>query len=452
VFMRISVIVLVVIFAVSPLPLQAAPVDVDGDGKVGPQEVFDLLLGWKAAAIPPTWQVNGTRIFYNAGSVGIGTATPDTKFQVNDGRIRIRESATLERWDFFYHTPTQKFFFQENAAYNHLVFTRGPDNRIGIGTETPASKVDVRSSGDVPAISGQTPGSGAALAGRAMGGGNALIALSQSGTCIYARSGSGPGIDVDSQSNLAIRANSQAATCVDANSNTGIGVYGRSQGNYGVAGTSGSGIGVYASSIQTTGLYSVGKIGVHGIARDMVGAQGIRGDDATSNGSSPYTYAGYFQGRVEVNGALTKSSGSFKIDHPLDPANKYLSHSFVESPDMMNIYNGNATTDATGLAVITLPDWFEALNRDFRYQLTVLDESDSIEPVWAKVVKKVQGNQFMIRSSHPHLEVSWQVTGIRQDAWANAHRILVEEDKPETEKGKYLAPGLFGQPPEKVVQ
>ena len=44
--------------------------------------------------------------------------------------------------------------------------------------------------------------------------------------------------------------------------------------------------------------------------------------------------------------ALSKSIGTFKIDHPLDPANKYLSHSFVELPDMMNIYNGNVMTDA----------------------------------------------------------------------------------------------------------
>jgi len=71
---------------------------------------------------------------------------------------------------------------------------------------------------------------------------------------------------------------------------------------------------------------------------------------------------------------LTKGSGSFKIDHPLDPAKKYLSHSFVESPDMMNVYNGNVTTDRHGFAIVTLPSYFEALNRDFRYQLTVIGQ------------------------------------------------------------------------------
>src|ERR1035437_3569359 len=79
-------------------------------------------------------------------------------------------------------------------------------------------------------------------------------------------------------------------------------------------------------------------------------------------------------GNVSINGSLSKGGGSFKIDHPLDPANKDLYHSFVESPDMMNIYNGSATTDSQGTAFVTLPDWFETLNRDFRYQLTVIGQ------------------------------------------------------------------------------
>ena len=61
---------------------------------------------------------------------------------------------------------------------------------------------------------------------------------------------------------------------------------------------------------------------------------------------------GYFAGNLEVTGKVSKGSGSFKIDDPLDPANKYLSHSFVESPDMMNVYNGNVTTDKFGRATV----------------------------------------------------------------------------------------------------
>ncbi len=158
--------------------------------------------------------------------------------------------------------------------------------------------------------------------------------------------------------------------------------------------------------------------------------------------------AAHFRGNATVTGTLSKGGGSFKIDHPLDPENKYLYHSFVESPDMMNIYNGNTVTDGTGLATVTLPDWFEALNRDFRYQLTVIDETDSDLFVQAKIVRTVENGIFAIRTSAPNVEVSWQVTGIRQDAFANTHRIPVEEDKLPDERGTYLHPEAHGLPDE----
>jgi hypothetical protein len=157
-------------------------------------------------------------------------------------------------------------------------------------------------------------------------------------------------------------------------------------------------------------------------------------------------------GNMNVTGSLAKGGGSFKIDHPLDPENKYLYHSFVESPDMMNIYNGNITTDGSGYATITLPDYFEALNRDFRYQLTVINEADTGEFLWAQVVKKLRGNQFTIRSSRGNLEVSWQITGIRHDAWAEKNRIPNSVDKVGSEKGKYLHPEAFNQPADRSVQ
>jgi hypothetical protein len=162
--------------------------------------------------------------------------------------------------------------------------------------------------------------------------------------------------------------------------------------------------------------------------------------------ASSTTNAVNINGNLNVTGALTKSSGTFKIDHPLDPANKYLYHSFVESPDMMNVYNGNINTDASGLATVTLPDWFEALNRDFRYQLTVIGQFAQ-----AIVASEINHNQFTIRTDKPNVKVSWQVTGIRQDAYANAHRVQVEEDKPPQDQGHYLHPELFGAPPEQAV-
>jgi hypothetical protein len=146
-----------------------------------------------------------------------------------------------------------------------------------------------------------------------------------------------------------------------------------------------------------------------------------------------------FSGNLHVGGTISKGSGSFKIDDPLDPANKYLYHSFVESPDMMNIYNGNVTTDGSGTAIVTMPAWFEALNTDFRYQLTVIGQFAQ-----AIVAAKMTNGSFTIKTSKPGVEVSWQVTGIRQDAWANAHRIQVEVDKAQRDQGHYIHPELFG--------
>lgn len=156
------------------------------------------------------------------------------------------------------------------------------------------------------------------------------------------------------------------------------------------------------------------------------------------------------QGDLRVTGNLSKGGGSFKIDHPLDPANKYLYHSFVESPDMMNIYNGIVTTDGSGDAVVELPNYFGALNRDFRYQLTVIGTFAQ-----AVIADKVNNNHFRIKTNAPNVEVSWQVTGIRQDAYANKNRIPVEQDKPQQERGFFLHPDAFNQPEEKsafVVQ
>ena len=51
-----------------------------------------------------------------------------------------------------------------------------------------------------------------------------------------------------------------------------------------------------------------------------------------------------------------------------------------------------------------------------------------------------------IAGGGPGQKISWQVTGIRQDAYANAHRIVVEENKPAEAVGHYLNPVELGMP------
>ncbi len=198
-------------------------------------------------------------------------------------------------------------------------------------------------------------------------------------------------------------------------------------------GGSGSNYGLHAAALNSSNE----NIGVFGTASsDALGyCYGIYGyvDDADTG------YAGYFDGDVWITGNLHKGGGSFTIDHPLDPENKYLMHSFVESPDMMNVYNGNITTDANGDAVVTMPDYFEALNKDFRYQLTVMGQFAQ-----AIVAEKISGGRFLIKTDKPDVEVSWQVTGIRQDPYANANRIPVDMTKRADQRGRYMHPAAYG--------
>lgn len=140
-------------------------------------------------------------------------------------------------------------------------------------------------------------------------------------------------------------------------------------------------------------------------------------------------------------GALFAGAKFFKIDHPLDPANKYLMHAAVESSEMKNLYDGVAVLDPNGEARVDLPEWFEALNRDFRYQLTCIG---TVGPVY--VADEVNEAHFRIAGGTPGLKVSWLVTGVRKDAFAVAHPLAVEAEKTAEERGRYLFPVEMGVP------
>jgi hypothetical protein len=251
-------------------------------------------------------------------------------------------------------------------------------------------------------------------------------------------------------------------------STTGTGVYGESLGGGrgggagpGVEGRSDVAVGVRGISGSRSGVDGVtfglghGVSGVHfstqaggGVSGLSVIGNGVEGftfatmqqnpDVAAVRGQSANGYAGLFVGRVRVTGHLSKSGGGFTVDHPADPENQYLSHSFVESPEMLNVYSGTVTSGKDGRARVELPSYFEALNRDFRYQLTVIGEFAR-----AVVSEEIEDNRFTIRTDAPAVKVCWQVTGVRKDAWAEANRIEAEHRKPETERGKYLHPELF---------
>lgn len=277
-----------------------------------------------------------------------------------------------------------------------------------------------------------------ATRGKALGG--------EGGTGVLARGNpdSGYGVSAEGYTGVAGRGNQKSGYGVSGSGDTGVQGFGHTgiQG-YGQVAVSGSslgstnvgGLGVLGSSEQLDG------IGVTGTAYNGPKAVGVYGRSSTGS-------AGKFVGNVSVSGILTVSGRKmFKIDHPLDPENKYLYHTSVESPEVLSTYSGNAVTDSDGNATVKLPDYCDALNGDFRYQLTVIGELAT-----AAVSQEIRENEFRIKTDRPNVKVSWQVTGVRHDPAIQAHSMVTEQDKPESERGTYLDPGAFNQPIERGLE
>ena len=450
------------------------------------------------------WLLNGTNAYYNAGRVGLGTTTPSHQLTIATtgvtpawttsnwaGALSLDNGAAIG-WQAngagqrvgIGHTNGGLLFFRtasdpgNNANPAFYDFSISDAGNVGIGTTTPVSKLHILSGAtDLPPRlqSSGTNGFAAGLdlylgstgkgyigvpdASASFGSGE-LILFGAANTPVSLWSNGIRGLTLGTSGHVGIGTTSPQTKVhlVDPGSvserietTTGstnayttiefVNLFGEWD------------IGTSVNFNDNSFYFSRNGLVVFEITRfggltvhDQLDATTIWGKYIHTSGDSFGDAAGFI-GNVYVSGTLSKGAGSFKIDHPLDPANKYLSHSFVESPDMMNIYNGNVTTDSLGHAVVELPDWFEPLNKDFRYQLTILGEQFA----QVRVSSKIKGNRFAIQTDKGFVEVSWQVTGIRKDAFAEAHRIPVEEAKPQGEQGKYLHPELYGQPEAKRV-
>lgn len=165
-------------------------------------------------------------------------------------------------------------------------------------------------------------------------------------------------------------------------------------------------------------------------------------------------YAGYFNGRVGVVGNFTvqgtfsaTGTKAFAIDHPLDPANKILNHYCMESPEPVNVYRGVATLDGDGAAVVELPDYFSAINRDPTYTLTAIGA-----PMPAlHVSREAEGNRFEIAGGVPGQRVSWRVEATRDDAHVRRYGAPTVVEKAPEQRGTFLAPQLWGAGPERAM-
>ena len=366
--------------------------------------------------------------FPGTGSVSsVGLSAPSSDFTVSGSPITRSGTLGLS-WTV---APTT------NDTANAIVKRDGSGN-IAVST------VSASSSTSYP-VYGADTSSGSSSFG--------VVGVSNNGTGVYAQ---GPTGLYAAATTYGVYATANDDGVVGQTNGSGNGVVGRASGGSGVYGSATTGSGVFGT--ENSGGYGVygdsassNGVGVAGLADNTAGAGGAFYNDSTGDALFVYNqsggYAAFLEGNVDVDGNLSKAGGSFKIDHPLDPANKYLYHSFVESPDMKNIYDGVATLNTNGEATIEMPDWFGVLNRDFRYQLTCIG---GFAPVY--IAEELANNQFKIGGGRAGMRISWQITGIRQDAWANAHRIPVEQEKEAKLKGFYLHPELYGAPTEKQIQ
>jgi len=375
------------------------------------------------------WMVSGDDMYsIPPGNVGIGTTNPTYRLHINetdpgsdlhpmiDNNFRhagliIDCAANYDTSILFRENGVNKFMIQNDGTTDYglgIYEYGGPgfttvwkNGNVGIGTTSPDHKLTVNTS-------------------------------EATGRAISSEASASPGDGVVNYGGYFVAKGGRGKGVYGEASNTGSFI--NEGGRFAAAGRYGRG--VYGNATGDEGR------GVYGLASSSSGTNyGVYGQTYSSMG-----YAGYFQGRVHVTGNLTKGGGSFKIDHPLDPKNKYLQHSFVESPDMMNVYNGNVVLDKNGEAVVKLPAYFKVLNRDFRYQLTCIG---GFAPVY--VAEEISENQFKIGGGRRGMKVSWQVTGIRHDAYAKANRIAVEEDKTVEARGYYLHPELYGYGEEKSI-
>jgi hypothetical protein len=283
---------------------------------------------------------------------------------------------------------------------------------------------------------------------------------------VKGNSDSGVGVDGSSTSRVGVRGFSSESTGVFGHSadDNGNGVYG-TVGDFGHSGPQGIGVagdtfntdgtgvqgrsfssgnGVYGSSPNGVGVlaHTTSGIAVDGISESGTAVYGHR-KDTYDPINAPNSVAGYFDGGIKV----VNGPKAFQIDHPLDPQNKYLVHNAVESSEMKNVYDGVARLDKEGTAWVELPEWFEALNGDFRYQLTAVGGSAPE----LHVAEEVSENRFKIAGGEEGMKVCWQVTGSRKDPWAAANPFEVEQEKPEEERGRYLEPSLYDAPEEQRV-
>jgi hypothetical protein len=394
-----------------------------------------------AAFAPAPWlqpTPGGANIAYTAGNVGINTQSPANRLHVaaasvGDG-VRVSGGVGADPGFLLYNGSTQggalglaasATSWSLSAAAGDLVLRSNTNrnlilqsgmggsglllnglNQVGVGTTSPLAQFDTHTTGTL-AILGETT----ATTGSTIGVNGSSLSIAGTGVFGFAAATTGSTVGVYGQ----------------ANSTTGDGVHGLANS------TSGGPNGVFGQCNAPNGN------GVTGLLNATTGiGNGVEGISHSGDSLSDGVYC---VGNFDCTG-----NKSFRIDHPDDPQNMYLKHYCSEGPEPLNVYQGRVRTDAAGYAWITLPHYFAEINRSPQYNLTVIDASDDF--VLAKVSHEIENNQFQIRTSKPGVDVCWEVKAVRNDLWVQRFGAPVEIAKPDSQRGTYQNPELYGRPPE----
>ena len=174
----------------------------------------------------------------------------------------------------------------------------------------------------------------------------------------------------------------------------------------------GSGGDFYPLSITGPSDVGFGKLAVFSASTDSLYWQ------YRSGGSSTFLTRVDADGDFHVYGAISKNSGSFRIDHPLPEktATHDLVHSFIEGPQADNIYRG-AVDLVDGSATVNIDTAAGMTEGTYVALNTNTQCFTSNESGWTAVKGSVSGNTLTITAQENTCTdtVSWMVVGERKD-------------------------------------
>ena len=371
-----------------------------------------------------------------SGNVGIGASSLNEKLTL-DGTLSLQEQASNETatsgYGKIYAKNDGKVYYRNDGGNNYDL-TQGADD-LGNHTATTTLNMgfqNISNANNLTLIGGISAGG--------TYGSNGQVLKTNGGSVSWGSVDDGIGSVTYVGTTLTIYQNDGTPHAVTISGGDNLGNH-----------TATQDLQMSSNSIRNpTYVTNTGFIGFQGGSGTDYGSTGLTqvsglgNIDINSGGNTNFTPGG---GSVNITGDLNVTgTKAFRIDHPLDPENKYLVHSCIESDEMKNIYDGIAVLNEKGEAAVRLPDWFEAVNENFRYQLTCIGGFSNVY-----IKQKIENGTFIIAGGEANMEVSWQISGVRKDPGAIQSNFEVVVEKEPELRGYYLDPKAYGKSEEKSI-